>query len=75
MTNRREKEMREIQTDTQVLVNAISDAINVLMRDVLIPRGIVSQEVWHGEASMELMRLKDEIAKQVAERWRVSWRK
>jgi hypothetical protein len=65
--------MRKLETDPEVIVNAISDAINIYVRDVLMPRGVVSKEAWHGEGSEELLRLKYEIAKTVAASWKVCW--
>ena len=68
--------MREIRTDTEVLIHVISDGINVYIRDVLIPRGVVDEEAYHagGGADDDLVRLKYEVAAAVAARWAVSWR-
>jgi hypothetical protein len=63
--------MRKIETDPEVLVFAITDAINLYVREVLIPRGIVSKDAWDDD---ELLRLKYEVADTVANNWAVSWR-
>jgi hypothetical protein len=64
--------MRKIETDPEVLVHAISDAINVYMRDVLRPRGLIPSDI-PIDVDDELLRLKYEIAQTVAESWKVSW--
>jgi hypothetical protein len=67
--------MREIHTDVEVLINAISDAINVYIRDVLIPRGVMDKHAWDRVGpNDDLIRLKYEVATSVANRWAVSWR-
>ena len=66
--------MREIRTDQEVLVNAISDGINIYVRDVLIPRGVADKEAWNGAGIGDLTRLKYEVAATVAQMWAVSWR-
>ncbi|QDU23267.1 hypothetical protein ETAA1_52610 [Urbifossiella limnaea] len=68
--------MREIRTDVEVLVHAISDGINSNIRDVLIPRGLVDPVVYDAGCGAEgdLTRLQYEVAAAVAESWAVSWR-
>jgi hypothetical protein len=67
--------MREIPTDVEVLIHAISDGINVYVRDVLIPRGVMDKDTWDSSGpNDDLIRLKYEVAKAVANRWAVSWR-
>jgi hypothetical protein len=67
--------MREIRTDVEVLVHAISDGINAYVRDVLIPRGVVDKSVWaSASTNSDLIRLKYEVASAVAGQWAVSWR-
>jgi hypothetical protein len=57
-------------TPTEVLVHAISDGINIYIRDVLIPRGVADKEAW-GAAGVDsdLIRLKYEVAAKVAASW------
>jgi hypothetical protein len=67
--------MREIRTDVEILVHAISDGINTYMQDVLIPRGVADKDAWDAAgADSDLIRLKYEVAAAVAARWVVSWR-
>jgi hypothetical protein len=67
--------MREIRTDVEVLIHAISDGINVYIRDVLIPRGVVDKDTWNkADDTEDLIRLKYEVAAAVAAGWAVSWR-
>ncbi|HEX8913636.1 MAG TPA: hypothetical protein VF796_14855, partial [Humisphaera sp.] len=54
----------------RVLEHAIVDAINVYVRDVLIPRGLVDGERY-GDAAQELDRLKHDVARRWAENWKV----
>ena len=64
--------MSRIELDSELVGHAISDAINTYVREVLIPRGVVAEDVW--DADKELMNLKYEIAEKVAQKWKVSWR-
>ena len=67
--------MREIRSDVEVLVHAISDGINAYVRDVLIPRGVADKAAWDAAgADGDLTRLKYEVAAAVAAQWAVSWR-
>jgi hypothetical protein len=67
-------EMREIRTDVEVLIHAISDGINGYIAE-LTQRGIVDEDAWGtAGADSDLIRLKYEVAAQVAARWAVSWR-
>ena len=66
--------MREIRTDVEVLVHAISDGINAFMVE-LIERGLADKEAWNSAGpDSDLLRLKYEVAGSVAERWALSWR-
>ncbi|MGL6073081.1 MAG: hypothetical protein ACRC8S_02845 [Fimbriiglobus sp.] len=67
--------MREIRTDPEVVAHAISDAINLFMRE-LEDRGLIDQEACEIGFGIDgdLLRLKYEIAASVAARWEVSWR-
>ncbi|MBL8793215.1 MAG: hypothetical protein JNM56_04865 [Planctomycetia bacterium] len=68
--------MHEIRTDPVVVAQAISDAINEYMRE-LVDRGVVDREAWEAGSGVdgELLRLKHEVAASVAARWEVSWRR
>jgi len=67
--------MREIRTDVEVLIHAISDGINIYIRDVLVPRGVANEAAWDtADADGDLTRLKYEVAAAVAKRWAGSWR-
>lgn len=65
-------EMRRVETDPEILGSAINDAINVFVREVLIPRGLVNEEAYFNDS--ELDALKHNIAKHWAERWKVCWK-
>lgn len=57
-------------TPSEVLVHAISDGINVYIRDVLIPRAVADEEAWDAAgADSDLIRLKYEVAATVAVSW------
>ena len=58
---------RTIQSNPEVLEHAVIDGINIFVRDVLIPRGLVDANRYHGDE--ELLRLKYAIAKKVAQSW------
>lgn len=64
--------MNRIELDTETIGHAISDAINIYVREILVPRGVVHQDAW--DTDKELIKLKYEIAEQVAQKWKVSWR-
>lgn len=64
--------MRRVEVDPEILFNAINDAINVFVREVLIPRGLVSAEAYSKDP--ELIPLKCIIAKHWAEHWKVCWK-
>ncbi|MGL6075877.1 MAG: hypothetical protein ACRC8S_17105 [Fimbriiglobus sp.] len=67
--------MREIRTDTEVVAHAVSDAINLFMKE-LEDRGLVDREACEigFDIDGDLLRLKYEIAASVAAQWEVSWR-
>jgi hypothetical protein len=65
--------VREVRSDPEVVEHAIVDAINVFIREVLAPRCPPLAELWDGTDSMELDRLKYEVAERVAAHWAVSW--
>lgn len=65
--------MKRIEVDPSVLHNAIVDGINIYVRDVLRPRGIVDQEK-EGAESKAIRGLKHDIARRLSEEWRVSWK-
>jgi hypothetical protein len=62
---------RRVEYDPEVLGCAINDAINVYIRDVLIPRGVINIERWNNDG--ELVTLKHQVGKYWAQRWRVAW--
>lgn len=64
--------MRRVEIDPEVVVNAINDAINIFVREVLVPRGLIDAGVYFNDPDLD--RLKHDIAKHCAERWKVSWR-
>ncbi len=67
-------QMREIRTDGEVLIHAISDGINGYIAE-LIQRGIVDKDTWGAAGpNSDLIRLKYEVAARVAANWAVSWR-
>jgi Family of unknown function (DUF6188) len=64
--------MFRVETDPEVLYSAINDAINVFMREVLIPQGLLDEQAYSSRESLLLQR--NQIAAHWAERWRVSWK-
>jgi hypothetical protein len=62
--------MREVRSDPEVLVHAVVDGINVFLRDVLLPRCPGLEEILSDE---EVLRLKYDVAKTVAEWKAVCW--
>ena len=65
------KGMRRVEINPEILHCAINDGINVYIRDVLIPRGIINVDVLNNDR--ELVTLKHQVAEYWAQRWRVSW--
>lgn len=63
--------MRRVELDPDTVAIAMNDAINVYIRDVLIPRGVVNKELYDGD--MRLIELKHQVAEYWAYRWRESW--
>ncbi len=63
--------IRRVECDPGALACAINDGINVYIRDVLIPRGIINIELFNNDR--ELVALKHQVAGYWAQRWRVSW--
>lgn len=64
--------MRRVEVDPEVLYNAINDAINVFVREVLVPRGLVNAEAYFTDP--DLLVLRNRIAQHWAENWKVSWK-
>jgi hypothetical protein len=64
--------MRRVEVDPDVLFNAINDAINVFVREVLVPRGLVDAEAYFKDP--DLLVLRNRIAEHWAEHWKVSWK-
>jgi hypothetical protein len=64
--------MRRVEVDPEVVYNAINDAINVFVREVLVPRGLVNPEAYFNDS--DLLVLRNRIAKHWAEHWKVSWK-
>jgi hypothetical protein len=62
--------MRTVHSDPDILAHAIVDGINIYVRDVLIPRGLIDPERYFGDSS--LVQLEHRIAEQVAAAWRTS---
>jgi hypothetical protein len=58
---------RTIDSNPEVMEHAVSDGINIFVREVLIPRGLVDANGY--EADDEVLRLKYAIAKNVAQSW------
>ncbi len=71
-THPEDEGMRRVEADPEVVYNAINDAINVFVREVLIPRGLVNKEAYFNDA--DLLTLRNRIAKHWAEHWKVSWK-
>jgi hypothetical protein len=66
--------MRRVEVDPEVLYNAINDAINVFVREVLVPRGLVNADAYEHDFP-DLLVLRNRIARHWAEHWKVSWKK
>lgn len=64
--------MDRVEVDPEIIFNAIKDAINAFVREVLIPRGLVNAEAYFNDPEVE--GLKQQIAKDWAEQWKVSWK-
>lgn len=60
---------RVIETDPEVLEHAVNDGINIFIRDVLGPKGLLKQPEYEN-VDRELMALQCSVAKKVAENWR-----
>jgi hypothetical protein len=59
---------RIIHSNPEILEHAVSDGINIFVRDVLVPRGFVDPTTY--DADQEILLLRDEIARNVAQSWR-----
>ena len=55
-------------TAPEVLEHAISDGINVFVRDVLIRRGLIDEDRYESETA-ELLKFKYAVAEKVAALW------
>ena len=65
---------REVKSNPEVLSNAINDGINEFVREVLAKRGLIDERRYFGpDESKELSELRHEIARRMAEKWRVCW--
>ena len=64
--------MRRVEVDPEVLYNAINDAINVFVREVLVPRGLINADAYFRDP--DLLVLRNRIAQHCAEHWKVSWK-
>jgi hypothetical protein len=61
---------RQIECDPEILFIAINDGSNIFCRDVLIANGYLDEEVRFLEA---VKQAQDKIARDVSERWKLSW--
>jgi predicted double-glycine peptidase len=64
--------MRRIEVDTEVIFSAVNDAINIFVREVLIPRKLVNEEAYFNDE--ELIGLQHQIAQRCADSWKVCWK-
>ena len=64
--------MRRMEVDSEVIFSAVNDAINIFVREVLIPRRLVNEEAYFNDE--ELIGLQRQIAKRCAESWKVCWK-
>jgi hypothetical protein len=61
--------LRDVRTDREVLLHAINDAINIFVREVLLPEGIIDQQGFDRLDDDRLMAAKYAIADKVAAWW------
>jgi hypothetical protein len=59
--------LREVRTDPEILQHAVNDGINIFVREVLIPEGIVDQRRYDGLSDER----KHAICRAVAASWKV----
>lgn len=64
--------MCRVEVDPEVIYNAINDAINVFVREALVPRGLVNPEAYFHDPDLPVLR--NRIAQHWAEHWKVSWK-
>jgi len=61
---------REVRTDPEVLQHACHDAINLFVREVLIPRGLVDKDRYYREQKV-LLPLQVDVTRTCAKAWTV----
>lgn len=63
-------EMRLVTSDPEILQHAAHDAINLFVRDVLVPRGLINSEDYNADETIKDSQI--QVARQVAEMWKES---